>query len=230
MKTNRCVATRAATIATALLSVAAHAQAPQPSRDELTAVVQQFLVDHGDLCIGKGEWPRDLTAEESRSYSNDALQLPVLERLGVVESTEIGAPGSGTPVAAALSATHAASAPAGPVRRYDLTAKGRQSYLDKQRITLGHGGDPRTVDGDLCPGHLSLDHVVKWTPPEQFKDHLETLVHYTYHIKYAGWMDDPEARKVFPVVDRIIRGDGKMLMTVTAMQRDGKWVPALPGQ
>jgi hypothetical protein len=43
-------------------------------------------------------------------------------------------------------------------------------------------------------------------------------------------MSDPEAQKVLPVIARVIRGEGKMLMTVTGQLRDGKWVPVLPGQ
>jgi hypothetical protein len=43
-------------------------------------------------------------------------------------------------------------------------------------------------------------------------------------------MEDPEARKVFPVVDRIIRGQRNLLMTVNVRLQDGKWIPVLPGQ
>jgi hypothetical protein len=43
-------------------------------------------------------------------------------------------------------------------------------------------------------------------------------------------MADPEARKVFPVVDRIIRGAGNMLMTATLQAQNDTWVPVLPGK
>ena len=43
-------------------------------------------------------------------------------------------------------------------------------------------------------------------------------------------MVDPEARKVFPVVDRIIHGEGNALMTAILQVQNGKWVPVLPGQ
>jgi hypothetical protein len=71
---------------------------------------------------------------------------------------------------------------------------------------------------------------VKWSPPEQAHGHLETMVRYTYHIKSANWMADAEARKAFPVVDRIIRGQGNLLMSVNVQLQDGKWMPVLPGQ
>jgi hypothetical protein len=77
---------------------------------------------------------------------------------------------------------------------------------------------------------LSLDKVVKWTPPEPLHGHVETLVKYTYKVKSADWMNDDQARKVFPVVDRIIHGAGVMEMTATVQQQGDKWVPVMPGQ
>ena len=85
-------------------------------------------------------------------------------------------------------------------------------------------------DADFCVAHLTLDKVVKWSSPEQVHGHPQMLVRYTYRIKSADWLADPEARKVFPVVDRIIRGQGNLLMSVTVQQQDGRWVPVLPGQ
>jgi hypothetical protein len=85
-------------------------------------------------------------------------------------------------------------------------------------------------DRDLCVATISLDRVIRWTPPEESHGHLETLVRYTYHIKPADWMTNPEARQVFPVVDRLIRGEGRTLMSVSVQFDDGKWLPVLPGQ
>jgi hypothetical protein len=139
------------------------------------------------------------------------VQLPVLERLGVVQSVEVAAAGA-------------------PTRRYSLTAKGRQYYLHKTRIILDVHSQPQERDADFCVARLTLDSVVRWDPPEPQHGHVETVVRYTYHIKAADWMSDPEAQKVLPVVARIIRGEGKLLMTVTAQLQDGRWVPVLPGQ
>lgn len=182
----------------------------QPSRDELSGAVSRYLSDHGDLCVGKFTWPRVVTPEERLAKTNDAVQLPVLERLGLVASTQIAAPAI--------------------ANRYSLTHKGRRYYLQKKRITLGAHDLPVEHDQDLCVARLSLDKVVKWSPPEQVHGHLETVVRYTYHIKAADWMADPEARHVFPVIDRIIRHDGDMLMSVNARLEDGKWQAVLPTQ
>ena len=183
--------------------------------------MEAFLVDHGDLCMAKYTWPRDLTQGDEDIDRNDEVQLPVLERLGVVQSVEVpAAKGAGSPQAA----------PVGPTRRYSLTAKGQQYYLKKKHTNLGAHEKPTETEADFCVAHLTLDKVVKWSPPEPSHDHLETVVRYTYHIKAADWMSDPEAQKVFPIVDRIIRGEGRKMMAATVALQDGKWVPVLPGQ
>jgi hypothetical protein len=203
-------------VALLLLSASGPLQAgvSQPSRKVLTRAVTQYLSDHGDLCVGKFTWPRTVTPEDRVARTNDAVQLPVLERLGLVESQNLSAP--------------MADASAEPAKRYSLTEKGRRYYLRKKRITVGAHDLPIEHDEDLCVAHLSLDKVVKWSPPELLHGHLATVVRYTYHIEAADWMSDAQAREVFPVVDRIIRDEGNMLMTVTVRLQDGKWQPVLP--
>jgi hypothetical protein len=201
----------------------------EPSHQALSEAVTQYLKDHGDLCVGKPTWPRDLTAEQRQSNSNDAIQLPVLEHLGLVESKQIPASvAGGAATVPAQSSQPAASTEA--VTRYSLTAKGQQYFLHKKRTVLGIHGQSLEQDADLCVASLSLDKVVKWSPPEQVKGHLQTIAQYTYHIKSADWMDDQEARKVFPVAARIIHGQGNLLMSVPVQLQDGKWLAVLPTQ
>jgi hypothetical protein len=234
----------AAGVAGALMWASGPLQAgtAQPSERELTSAVTHYLSDHGDLCVGKFTWPRVVTQQDQLARTNDAVQLPVLEHLGLVESTEISAPATAKPASwtpAAAEATTEAAAPGSPsgsppaaaetARRYSLTAKGRRYYLQKKRITLGAHDQPVEHDQDLCVARLSLDKVVKWSPPEQVHGHPETVVRYTYHVKSADWMADSQARQVFPVVDRIIRNEDHMLMSVTVALQDGKWMPVLPG-
>jgi hypothetical protein len=234
----------AAGVAGALMwtSGALRADTAQPSESELTRAVTRYLSDHGDLCVGKFTWPRVVTHQDQLARTNDAVQLPVLERLGLVESTEIPAPpappASLTPVPedaspnSSLDGSQPGSPSATPekVRSYSLTAKGRRYYLQKKRVTLGVHDQAVEHDQDLCVAHLKLDKVVKWSPPEQVRGHRETVVHYTYQVKSADWMTDPEARKVFPVADRIIRGAGNVLMTATLQAQNDTWVPVLPGR
>lgn len=185
----------------------AHASTADPKPEELTHAVEAFLADHGDLCLAMYSWPRDVTPEDRQAGSHEAVQLPVLERLGVVRSEDL----SGT-------------------KRYFLTAKGRESFLQKRRTTLDVHGQVEQHDGDFCVAHLTLDKVIKRSPTEQIHGRVETVASYTYKVRSAAWMADPQARKVFPMVDRIIRGEHNALMTATLQVQNGKWVPVLPGQ
>jgi hypothetical protein len=226
--------TAAAAVASAMCMAGAQANTQAPSDKDLVPAVKAFLADHGDLCLAWYSWPVDLTAAEQQTGMNEAVQLPVLERLGIVQSVEIPASVPKDTAAAAIGVSIAPvstqSAPSAPTKRYSLTARGRQYYLQKKRTVLNVHSQPEEHDADFCVAHLTLDKVVKWLPPEPVNGHLETLVRYTYHIKAADWMADPEAQRVFPVVDRIIRGQGRLLMSATAQLRDGKWLPVLPGQ
>lgn len=192
----------------------AQANAGGPGRPALTMAVRTFLRSHGDLCVGKFTWPRVVTEADRQARTSDAVQLPVMERLGLVESE----------------AVPAVRPKSGPVTRYSLTAKGLQFYLHKKETVLGAHDRMIQRDADFCVGRLRVDKVVKWSRPQQIHGQLETMVLYTYRIKPADWMYDTQARKVFPVVDRIIRGQGNLLMSVTVQARNGDWVPVLPGQ
>jgi len=202
---------------------------PEPGKGTLTRAVNRYLADHGDLCVGKFAWPREVSDEDRQTRSNDAVQLPVLERLGLVTSEVVELSAPAAPEASSASGASPAPAPAS-VRRYSLTDKGRRFYLEKKRTTVGAHGAVVEHDRDLCVATVSLDRVIRWTPPEESHGHLETLVRYTYHIKPVDWMLDPQARQVFPVVDRLIRGESRTLMSVSVEFEDGKWVPVLPGQ
>ncbi len=104
-------------VVSVLCVTGAHAEAgsASPKPKELTRAVHQFLEDHGDLCLGHARVAAQVTPEDRKAGSNEALQMPVLERLGVVQSEEIGSPSSE------------------PAKRYSLTAKGRQFFLRKKR-------------------------------------------------------------------------------------------------
>jgi len=192
----------------------ARAGTGSPGRAALTTAVRSFLQSHGDLCVGKFTWPRVVTGADRQARTSDAVQLPVMERLGLVKSEVVPA----------------VTPKSGAVTRYSLTAKGLQFYLQRKETILGAHDRPVQRAADFCVGRLSVDKVVKWSRPQQIHGQLETMVLYTYRIRPADWMADAQARKVFPVVDRIIRGQGNLLMSVTVQARNGEWVPVLPGQ
>jgi hypothetical protein len=227
MKTNVWIAAAAGAVCMAAVS---QATTTSPNEKQLTEAVKAFLADHGDLCMAKYTWPRDVTPGDEKTDPNDAIQLPVLERLGVVKSVEIPAPKQTSTAAAGAQSSPPLAPPAAPTKRYSLTEKGRQYYLQKRHTIIGPHDRPTEHDADFCVAHLTLDKVIKWSPPEPVHNELETVVRYTYHVKAADWMSEPEAQKVFPIVDRIIRGDGSLMMNATVALQDGKWVPVLPVQ
>jgi hypothetical protein len=198
-----------------------------PTEQQLTQAVKAFLEDHGDLCVAKYTWPRDVNPNDPEDDTNDAIQLPVLERLGVVTSVEIPAPKE---TSTAATGAQLSAAVAKPTRRFSLTEKGRQYYVQKKHTVMAPHEQIMEHDADFCVAHLTLDKVIKWSPPDPVHNQLETVVRYTYHVKAADWMSEPEAQKVFPIVDRTIRGEGSRMMSATVALREGKWVPVIPGQ
>jgi hypothetical protein len=180
-----------ASVSAALLAACAPVAEPTAANEaNFTEAMHAYLARRGDLCVGRSSWPVVVTREEAAMGSRNALQLPVLERLGLVHATVVR-------VDAGAEA-----------RRYDLTEAGARFYLARaphKRDT----GQPM-ADRDFCAARLSLAHVVRWEPPTSRAAGAETVVTYTYHIAPAAWATDPEARQVFPMVDRLLRGAGTM--------------------
>src|SRR5215510_5380709 len=85
-----------------------------PTRAAFESGMQAYLARRGDLCVGRPRWPIDVPVDAVGIA--DAIQLPVLEQLGLVTSTiiEVRVDGAATPF-------HA--------RRYRLTSAGYSLYL-----------------------------------------------------------------------------------------------------
>ena len=72
-----------------LLVVCAANGAPvKLSEKALKPAVERYLAAKGDFCLGKFDWPIVVTEADRRHASRDALQMPVLEKLGLVVSTD----------------------------------------------------------------------------------------------------------------------------------------------
>lgn len=180
--------------ALALTALAGCARSTEASADQFAAGLTDYLAQRGDLCLAKTDWPIDLTQHEIDTGARNALQLPVLERLGLVSST----------VAEVEARDDQEVAHAMKVRRYALTEAGRQFYLTRERPTPSGG---RQTVRDFCAARLSLDRVVRWELTGDGQDRLAT-VSYTYQVKAAPWTSDAELQRVFPVVAQVIRGAG----------------------
>lgn len=166
------------------------APAPTPTQQNLTPSVEKYLQARGNFCMARYDWPIDVRAADRASRSRDSVQLPVLESLGVVKSSPL---------------------PDDPeVTRYQLTDKGRQSYLTQKISVRGRQGQPIEHSGDFCPAHLALDRIVSWESTGT-GEQAQLTVKYTYKVAHAAeWTSDPAAREVFPMMARLLDGAGKM--------------------
>jgi hypothetical protein len=169
----------------ALLLLACH-RSGEPDLGTFTRGMEEYLQARGDLCLGKPSWPVEVTARDRAAGARDALQMPVLRRLGVVAVDEVDG-----------------------VQRYHLTDLGMRSYRESR--------------GDFCAARLTLDRVVGWEANGRDRyDHA--TVRYTYRVAAAPWMADAQARRVFPAVERVIRGAGRAELTQDFVRVQSRWV------
>jgi hypothetical protein len=176
-------------VAFALTTLAACSGRTEANRDSFTRAVNGYLDKHGDLCLGKYDWPIEVSAQEIQSGGRNAVQLPVLEKLGVVRSIAASADEHPQPAEAVL-----------VVRRYELTETGKKYYLKREGA--------REHPADFCAAKLSLDKIVSWEVHEKGSQ-SEAVVTYTYRVDAAPWAKDVDAQRVFPAVARVLSGAGK---------------------
>ena len=184
---------------------------PSPTQKPkaFAAAVQKFLDDKGGYCLGKPDWPRPVTDVDRRKRKPDALQMPVLDHLGVV---------SGVPVPGDSTST-----------QYSLTAAGRKFYVDYPTASSAAAGQAPLRPGDLCVAQLRVLNVTHWTPVQMTGGVATTMVSYTYEItKAAPWTDDPDFRRVFPVVAEILSGGNKLEMMLPLRWTGRAWTAAVP--
>jgi hypothetical protein len=200
----------------ASLALALLAGCGQPSRSteasesNFVHAMNDYLARHGDLCVNRGTWPVDVTREEAGQGSRNSVQLPVLERLGLVRSADVQ-----------VEVGEADAKKRTSARRYELTDAGRQYFLARAPYKRDPGHP--VADHDFCAARLSLKRVVRWDPPSAHGPGAETVVTYTYDVAPAPWASDPEVRRVFPMVDRVLRGAGALELKETMVLTAGGW-------
>lgn len=194
-----------------VLALGACTSADAPSDAVFGTAVRSYLAQHGDLCLGKNRWPIDVTQHEIDVGGRNARQMPVLERLGLVNSAvaEVDVDDEGT--------LHHMK-----VRRFDLSDAGRKYYLARD----GGKGVP-AGQGDFCAAHLGLDRVVGWKidPPGEGRAQ-RAVVSYTYTVDPAPWTADADVQRVFPVVAGVVRGAGTAQLQESFLRTKDGWVPA----
>lgn len=182
-------------------------------REKYTQAVNVYLAKRGDLCLAKYNWPIDVTPAEFAAGARDAVQMPVLEKLGLVNASELTVEMKAD---SAMVPTR--------VKRYQLTEAGKKYYLAREQRTVAPDGSKTLHRGDFCVARLSLDKLVAWDPPLSDSGRKVTVVTYTYSVEAAPWLKDPEARRAFPMVDRVVQGARiAQLKETLALTKDG-WV------
>jgi hypothetical protein len=175
----------------------------EPDAATFTTAMNTYLAKRGDLCLAKDRWPIDVTQRDIDSGARNAVQMPVLERLGLVSSS----------VADAVIDDEGTKHPI-QVRRYALTEAGRRFMVQRD-----------ATHSDFCAARLSLDRVVGWqlgSGPQGAGSHA--LVTYTYKIEAAPWMQDAEAQKVFPVIANLVRSAGSARLEENFNRTPQGWV------
>ncbi|HEY4183677.1 MAG TPA: hypothetical protein VGP07_01355 [Polyangia bacterium] len=169
-----------------LLTTEACRSKTEPSVTTFTRAMNAYLQARGDLCIARTEWPVDVTLDDFAARTRDAVQMPALERVGVVDSSVI--PG------------------ASKVTRYQLTALGRARYIDRATHQPLSPESTRRAGADFCMARLSLDKIVGWELRKGATGPNRALVTYQYQVEAPAWTQNPAVRGAFPAVARVIGG------------------------
>jgi hypothetical protein len=196
----------AAMLAMAAAAYSAHA-AQQPHSKAMAAGLSKYLAQHGDVCVGKFDWPIDVAPGDAEAGSRDAVQLPVLAQLGLVESA------GGMVVRRNAEGVEQDV----PVQRYSLTEAGRKFYLKRDSTTVAPTGEKIARQGDFCVGKLSLAKLVAWDAGTQ-------TASYTYKFAAAPWMKEASAQQVFPMIAYIMKGEGQLQMKQRLRLEHGRWI------
>ena len=185
-----------------------------PAADEKTLrhALQAYLSKQGNVCLGKFDWPIDVTESDFKDGTRDAVQMPVLEKLGLVTSSDITA-----------HRPTDADAEAVAVKRFELTDAGRKFYVSKDATTRGAGYSRVEHHRDFCAARLTIDKVVRWDESPAVDGVRQGTILYTYHVTVADWARSPSALRVFPMVDRLIKGEGTLQLEQRMRLDRGGW-------
>src|ERR1700761_3396662 len=215
--TRRSIAARLACGALALsaltLFAGCHDKSQDVSRENFTATINDFLAQRGHLCLAKYDWPIYVTTDDVASGTRDAVQMPVLEKLGIVAGKDMVVERT-DPSGKKITAN---------ARQYQLTAEGQKYYLHIPEV-VATATSRVTHPADFCAATLTLDKVVGWERPMQVEGKTATSIVYTYKIDPAPWAKDPDAQRVFPMIKRVIEGEGTMQLREGIHLTSNGWV------
>ena len=209
-----CFRAATALAALALLAACHNEQAQQPTRDNFTAALNDYLAQRGNLCLAKYDWPIAVTEADRQARSPDAQQMPVLEALGLVSSRD-----------ASTTRKDAKGQPATvPAREYALTAAGQKYYLHVP-VVVATPTEHVTHPADFCVARLTLDRLFGWEKPQSLNGRTVTSLLFSYRIvDPAPWMATSDARRAFPMAIRSIDNAGVLQLRLGIHLTPDGWV------
>ncbi len=175
-------------------------RASAPDRTNFTSALKDYLAQRGHFCLGMYNWPIVVTDDDFASKDRLAVQLPELEKVGLLSHEDVLLDIKGDNGAVT---SHKA-------RRFSMTPEGRKYYLHTPIVVQSNAINRVVHPADLCAATLTLNSIVGWEPPRSYDGATHTAVLYTYHIDTAPWGHSPDVRRVFPLLDRVIVGEGKL--------------------
>lgn len=190
-----------------------HDKTQDLSQENFTATVNDFLAQRGHLCLAKYDWPIYATTDDQAAGTRDAVQMPVLEKLGLVVGKDVvveRTDSTGKKITA-------------NARQYQLTAEGQKYYLHIPEV-IATANSRVTHPADFCAATLTLDKVVGWERPTQVEGKTATSVIYTYKVEPAPWAKDADVQRVFPMIKRVIEGAGTMQLREGVHLTSNGWV------
>ncbi|WP_077036650.1 cytochrome c peroxidase [Pelomonas sp. KK5] len=173
---------------------------PPKTEDALAPALERMLAQRGEICVAKPNWPIDVNARDVAARTRNAIQLPVLEKEGLV----VGQDGY-----VDWRDDEHKEVERVPTRRYELTAAGRRA------MKPATDGKP-----DLCGGRLELDRIVKISGDKADR----ASVQYLYRFKAEPWVQAEAVRRVFPMLDALLQGEGRMEMQQGFHLEGAAWV------
>jgi hypothetical protein len=184
-----------------------------PTQAHFEEGMRAYLERRGDLCLAKYEWPIDVSAHDAAVGTRDALQMPVLERLGLVRSSDF-----------TINVNRDDGVVPVDVKRYELTEAGLADFRSRE-VGVNPAGE-KLVSSDFCVAKLSLDKVVGWEVHGGAGpgDSPRAVISYTYAVASDPWTHDPEIQRVLPAVARVIAGAGTATLEETFALRPEGWV------
>ena len=197
-----------------LLAACDNRQAQEPSRANFTAAIGDYLARRGHLCIAKYDWPIVVPDAERQAHGADALQLALLETLGLAAGHDVNV----------MHRDASGAATSSPAREYALTAEGRKYWL-RVPVVVATATQRVTHPADFCVANLALDRVFGWEKPQTIGGRTVSSVLFSYRVvDPAAWLRTPDARRAFPLVMRAIDNAGTLQLRLGVHLTPKGWI------